>query len=147
MGKTAFFNETGLDKNEENPGAVGSAIDVAKMVIYALEAYPDVFENSGKVSYEFRSEAGKPNAMENTNTKLNGPFGVVFSKTGLTKLSGGNLTVVSEAVLDQRFVVVVLGSSLEGRFSDAAQMIESVRAYQSEKNELENKLAEINKNK
>ena len=54
----------------------------------------------------------------NTNTEITKLPQVLASKTGFTDLAGGNLAVVVDVGLNHPVVIVVLGSSKEGRFSD-----------------------------
>jgi D-alanyl-D-alanine carboxypeptidase len=61
------------------------------------------------------------------------------SKTGYTKLAGGNLLVVVDANQNEPVVLVVLGSSMTGRFDDIIRLTESAVQFfqlQSIKNQL-----------
>ena len=59
---------------------------------------------------------------QNTNKALDRIPGIVASKTGFTDLAGGNLAIALEAGPLRPIIVVVLGSTEEGRFDDVANL-------------------------
>jgi D-alanyl-D-alanine carboxypeptidase len=58
----------------------------------------------------------------NTNVSINQISGLLASKTGFTNLAGGNLAVVFDAGFMHPVVIVVLGSTVDGRFSDVVNL-------------------------
>ncbi len=68
--------------------------------------------------------AGETRAF-NTNEALGEIPGLLMGKTGFTDLAGGNLAVVFEAGPARPIVVVVLGSTREGRFADMRILVET----------------------
>ncbi|MDQ5957741.1 MAG: hypothetical protein QG665_65, partial [Patescibacteria group bacterium] len=54
------------------------------------------------------------------------------SKTGYTDSAGGNLVVALDAGLAQPVIVVVLGSSKDGRFTDVLALAKATVTYYSE---------------
>ena len=120
---TRFINETGLDVDENRSGGYGTAKEVAFLMRYALENNPDVIGATSKDSFTVSSLDGVVHTAKNTNTYLGKMPGVVASKTGFTDLAGGNLVVAADLGITHPVIVVVLGSTLEGRFSDVERLL------------------------
>jgi D-alanyl-D-alanine carboxypeptidase len=124
LSATYFLNVHGLDESETQAGAYGSARDIAKLFAYAVQTAPSVFENTSRADIRL-SEQNASTAAINTNEALPEIPGVVMGKTGFTDLAGGNLAVLFEAGLSERIVVVVLGSTRQGRFSDVQTLVDA----------------------
>jgi D-alanyl-D-alanine carboxypeptidase len=122
MTGASFRNSTGLDENGES-GGTASAYDVARLMGYALNSYPEIFSLSALPEASVSTEAGKLYRIANTNRALGGIPNVLASKTGFTDLAGGNLAVVFDAGIGRQFAVVVLGSTEEGRFEDVTKLV------------------------
>ena len=60
--------------------------------------------------------------IPNTNQSIEELFGAEGSKTGFTDIAGGNLGVIVDITVGHPVVLVVLGSSREGRFKDIATL-------------------------
>lgn len=129
MPETHFLNETGLDENEAQAGAYGSAFDVISMLEYSLTKYPDVLDATRESDITAYSASGYPHKVSNTNTIIGELPNVVASKTGYTDLAGGNLVVVIDPGLNRPVAIAVLGSSYEGRFTDVKALSEGVSKY------------------
>jgi D-alanyl-D-alanine carboxypeptidase len=125
--KTRYSNPTGLD--EEATGGVGSAEDMSKLLAYIWENEPKVLEYTNVASKAFVSEDNLVHVAENTNESVQHIPGLIGGKTGFTNLAGGNLAVIYDAGLNHPIVVVVLGSTIEGRFSDVETLVEATYAY------------------
>jgi len=133
MEQTYFLNESGLDVSENIAGAYGSAKDMAILFSYVLKNHPNLLEatiygvievNSSEVSHE----------VKNTNSIVDEIPGLVASKTGFTDLSGGNLVVAFEAGPMRPIIISVMGSSVDGRFSDVKKLVwESLLAIKNNK--------------
>ena len=54
---------------------------------------------------------------------------LIAAKTGYTELAGGNLVLAYGVGPGRQFATVILGSSFEGRFSDALKIYEATLAY------------------
>ncbi len=111
-------NLTGLDNQDGSASNVGSAEAIAKMFAYMYENYRDVFEFT-KFD-EVETEGGK---ITNTNRQTDRTFGIMASKTGFTYEAGGNLGVIVSPEPGRAFVIVVLQSTREGRFSDMQKIV------------------------
>ena len=55
--------------------------------------------------------------------------GFIGAKTGYTDLAGGNLVAMFYAEIGHPLVVVVLGSTKQGRFDDIRTLISAVRKH------------------
>lgn len=124
---TYFRNPTGLDISETEAGAYGTAREVAKLLQYLLDNYPEVLEETTRAESVVYNEAGEQHEAVNTNRVVDAIATVIASKTGYTTLAGGNLAVAFDAGMDRPVIVVVLGSSHQGRFSDVLALSEAAR--------------------
>jgi D-alanyl-D-alanine carboxypeptidase (penicillin-binding protein 5/6) len=126
---TTFTNPTGLDDVGGMYGGEGTALDMAKLTAYAWKNFPDTLADSAELHRTFTSEDGFVHEAKNTNKQVYSYPGLLGSKTGYTDYAGGNLAVVYDAGLDHPIVIVVLGSTLEGRFSDVKTLIDATAEY------------------
>ena len=112
-----FINPSGLDIDDETKASnFGNAISVAKLIELAYR------KDSYNLSHTTKSVF---NNIKNTNEIAeNLPF-LIASKTGYTDIAGGNLVTMYELVSGKRFVIVVLGSTKEYRFSDTKILLKS----------------------
>jgi len=125
--QTYFVNESGLD--EDNiAGGYGSAIDVSNMMKYILENKPEVVESTKHKSLEIKS-LNKVHLVKNTDLAIGDIPGLLASKTGYTNLAGGNLVIAFDASIGHQIVVVVLGSTLDGRFEDITKLVHASLEY------------------
>lgn len=106
-------NLTGLDNMDGTPSNVGSAEAIAKVFGYMYEHYRDVYEYT-KFD-ELDTDAG---TITNTNQTTKSTFGIIASKTGFTYAAGGNLAVIVSPEPGKAYVIVVMNSTKEGRFTD-----------------------------
>ena len=117
-----FFNPTGLDQSATTSGGYGSAKDVAGIISRLLKTHPELIEVTGAGKMTFDSNEAT-HVAQNTDEALPYIPSVVASKTGYTDLAGGNLAVILDAGLMHPVVLVVLGSSYDGRFSDMRALV------------------------
>ncbi len=128
-----FFNEHGLDKDADRGGAYGTAYDMALLFEYVIKNHPDLLEATKYKDLEIKSEE-KTYQAQNTNPFVNQIPNLIASKTGYTDLAQGNLVIAFDAGLNRPIIVAVLGSTQEGRFSDALKLTEaSLKYLQQEK--------------
>ncbi len=129
--KTHFFNATGLDINQKASGAYGSAYDVARLAAIFYNDHPDFFELTTRPDISITTNPstgrGKELTADATAVPLQSIPGFVAAKTGYTDLAGGNLVAVFDLEPGLTVIAAVLGSTLEGRFSDVATLIEATR--------------------
>ena len=124
LNQTYFLNPTGLDVSPNIAGAYGSAQDVAKMIRYVLKKYPKLLEVTGYKDLKTNSHFFK-----NTNKLVDDIPLLIAGKTGFSDLAGGNLAVVIDMGFEHPVIIVVLGSSEEGRFRDVKTLYEATLQY------------------
>ena len=126
---TKFFNEHGLDLNENNVGAYGSARDMATLFEYFIKKYPDALEATKYPDLILSDENGNAYNSINTNIITDKIPNLIASKTGFTDLAQGNLVIVFDAGLLHPVIISVLGSSQNGRFEDVLKLIDGTYKY------------------
>ncbi len=125
---TTFHNPTGLTEQKTVRGkkvtvASGhsTAKEVAHMLWKIIEKHPGLLETTQLAKVNF-SNGISAFAIDNTNKILN-EYPIVVGKTGFTEDAGGNLVVVlQKSPTAHAYVIVVLGSTQEGRFADVAAL-------------------------
>jgi D-alanyl-D-alanine carboxypeptidase (penicillin-binding protein 5/6) len=129
MTRSKFYNETGLDQNEKSAGAYGSANDIAKLFEYAISNNKDLFKATAKNSLTVTSKEGFIHNTSNTNEIVDSLPNLLAGKTGYTDIAGGNLAVVIDPSLNKPLTIVVLGSSVDGRFVDVQKLSDKTIEY------------------
>ena len=129
LSQTYALNGTGLDEDTKVSGGYGSARDVALLAGALLEAAPDISRSTTRSSVSVTSQTGMSHTLPNTNQGVVEVPGALLSKTGFTDLAGGNLVVVFDAGFGHPVAVVVLGSSVEGRFTDVNRLMDATFAH------------------
>lgn len=122
MNHTYFFNHTGLDMGSR-VGAIGSAEDMNTLSAFALASKPEIFQATIKEEMSLVSESGFNHDIKNTNTIIEKIPNLIFSKTGFTDISGGNLSIIFKNKNDHNIAVTVLASTFEDRFSDMEKIV------------------------
>ncbi len=125
--QTYYINESGLDEGNSS-GGYGSAIDVEKLMEYIVVNKPKLLEATKYPMLDI-SSFDKVHKAKNTNTETNTMPGLLASKTGYTDLAGGNLVVAFDSSVGKVIIVVVLGSTEQGRFSDVASLVKASLDY------------------
>ncbi|PIR70687.1 MAG: hypothetical protein COU46_00090 [Candidatus Niyogibacteria bacterium CG10_big_fil_rev_8_21_14_0_10_42_19] len=126
---TFFMSESGLDISETESGAYGTAWDVAKLTAYIMSHYPDLVRITVSEEIEVASLSGRTRSYKNTNLLAGAMPGLIASKTGFSNLAGGNLVIVSDVGFQKPVIIVVLGSSLAGRFNDVHKLYLATKQY------------------
>ena len=120
---SSFFNTTGLDIDISHPGAFATALDVNIMAMYALRAYPEIFNVTTQPEITLTSESGFTHTFKNTNIILDKIPNLILSKTGYTDAGGGSLAVIFKDQKGDDIAVTVLESTFEGRFTDMETLV------------------------
>ncbi len=128
LSNSRFFNEHGLDREEDRGGAYGSAKDMALLFEYTLQNHPQILEGTRYKNLKFES-AEKIYSAENTNAFVDQIPNILASKTGYTDLAGGNLVIAYDAGLNRPIIISVLGSTEEGRFEDTLKLVDASLKY------------------
>jgi D-alanyl-D-alanine carboxypeptidase len=114
---TYFFNPSGLDINEDLiSGGYGTATEITKLFAYIQKHYADILRPTTQKNVSLATESGATYNANNTNTLVDQIPNTTGSKTGYTKLAGGNLIMGFN--LNRPIIITVLGSTKEGRFTD-----------------------------
>ncbi|HMP67157.1 MAG TPA: hypothetical protein PKA60_00200 [Candidatus Paceibacterota bacterium] len=129
MNNSYFSNPTGLDKDANTAGAHGTARDVANLFEYTIKNYPHIMDQTKNESLKIISLNGYVHNIRNTNQSVGVLPNILASKTGFTDLAGGNLAVVIDPALNRPIVIVVLGSTNDGRFDDVKILSEKTIEY------------------
>ncbi|MBI4155792.1 MAG: D-alanyl-D-alanine carboxypeptidase [Candidatus Zambryskibacteria bacterium] len=122
-----FINENGLDEGNI-AGGYGSASDVANLLRHIIVNKPELLEATKYQSTTISSET-KKHLAKNTNEELGQIPGLIASKTGYTALAGGNLAIAFDASIGRPIIVVVVGSTEKGRFSDVQLLVNASLNY------------------
>jgi len=122
--QTYYTDETGLDEGPEVPGGFGSARDMAKLMAYLIGNRSDLIEATRYPSLTLTNLTDVHYRAKNTNEAIPDIPELLASKTGFTDLAGGNLLIAFDAGILHPIIVVVLGSSQKGRFSDIVTLVE-----------------------
>lgn len=127
LDETYFRNPTGLDLTETESGAYGSASDMAKLLAYIVVNHPELLEATTVDEEVVYNNNREVHQVQNTNRVVNNIPGLIGSKTGYTELAGGNLVIAFDAGMSRPVVIVVLGSTHQGRFADVLQLVQATR--------------------
>lgn len=125
--ETYFINESGLDEGSIS-GGYSSVIDVTKLLQYILENRPRLIEATKYHTLTINS-LEKSHIAKNTDDAIDQIPGLIASKTGYTDLAGGNLVVAFDASIGRPIIVVVLGSTEQGRFDDVSALVRASLEY------------------
>jgi D-alanyl-D-alanine carboxypeptidase (penicillin-binding protein 5/6) len=126
LSNTYFLNPTGLDLSDETSGAYGSAYDVARLAAAFMKKFPEYFALTAQEQVSI--EDGKRTlSAKATALPLRGIPGFIGAKTGYTDLAGGNLVAAFDVDIGHPLILVVLGSSEAGRFTDIETLISASR--------------------
>lgn len=123
LSQSYFTNATGLDVDGAKSGSYGSARDVAFLMEYLVLHHPEILEGTKDALRSVHNQEGLAFNAFNTNEVARDIPGIIGSKTGFTRLAGGNLVVAYDAGLNRPIVIAVLGSTREGRFSDVMALV------------------------
>ncbi len=113
LAQTYFLNPTGLDLSENMSGAYGSAKDISQLLLYAVKNHSSLMETTRLNIASINSRKFK-----NTDQIINELPGFIAGKTGYSDLAGGNLAIMIDKGYSHPFIIVVLGSTYDGRFTD-----------------------------
>ncbi|MBU0973975.1 MAG: hypothetical protein KKC20_25280 [Proteobacteria bacterium] len=121
MTQTYYLNESGLDATVAMSGGYGSAKDTTILLEYILREYPSLLDASAQEILTTNSDL-LTHQIQNTNQIVAKLPGVIASKTGWTDLAGGNLAMAFDIGIGHNIIIVLLGSSKEGRFTDMEKL-------------------------
>ncbi len=123
LSNTHFGNVTGLDIESVASGAYGTPRDMSILFEYILKNHPQLFTATAYEKVSVVSRDNITHRVANTNVGVAHVTGLIGSKTGYTDFAGGNLVVIVDIGIDHPVVIVALGSTRDGRFTDVEQLI------------------------
>lgn len=129
---TYFLNPSGLDESLTQAGALGSARDIAALFTYALRTNRELFAGTSREFATLGAMNMPKRDVHNTNDSLSNIPHIYMGKTGLTDLAGGNLAIAYDAGENQPVIIVVLGSTPDGRFADMEKLVTTTTLFLAE---------------
>lgn len=124
-----FVNGSGLteegNKSIEERNSLGSAYDVTKILNTIRTKYPDLAKITRVTDAMITTSSGKKIPISNTNKLLDSLDNIYMGKTGFTDDAGGNLAIILEKG-GQFYSIVVMGSTIDGRFDDVSYLAEGI---------------------
>jgi len=118
-----FTNLTGLDIEKNNTYEASNFLsteDLAKVFKYVFNEMPEIFEYTRFRA--IKTQDGKEIAI-NTNDDVENTYGLLISKTGYTEKAKGNLAAIINFSPNENYLIVVLQSGKESRFTDMQKLI------------------------
>lgn len=130
----SFSNPTGLDiESDSIGGGYGTVRDVALLFEHILSKHPDLLADTRHLTKDFVSDT-LLHPAKNTNPVVERIPNLLASKTGYTLLAGGNLAVALDRGNNNPVILVVLGSTFDGRFDDILRLASStIQTYNESK--------------
>jgi D-alanyl-D-alanine carboxypeptidase len=122
----SFTDPAGRDLNGAI-GGKGTVVDAARLFIAARASIPEILDATTKKRETVFASSGRISGVPNTNQSIESLSGAEASKTGYTDKAGGNLGVVVDVSIGHPVVIVVLGSTREGRFRDMSVLYNALR--------------------
>jgi D-alanyl-D-alanine carboxypeptidase (penicillin-binding protein 5/6) len=120
-----FYNPTGLDENAVQAGAYGSAQDVGYLMAYALHHDEEIIAPTRYPVFKVSSLDNLQHTVLNTDVIAKTIPSLLAGKTGYTELAGGNLAIAFDAGIQHPVIIVVLGSTYDGRFEDVKILVDA----------------------
>ncbi len=124
-----FENESGLDIDPGTAGGVGSARDVSMLFENLIKNHQNLLEITKYRKFKLTSDDGTAYYLTNTDEAITQISHIIASKTGFTKLAGGNLVIAYDPGFNHPVIITILGSSVSGRFADVITLASSTSAY------------------
>jgi D-alanyl-D-alanine carboxypeptidase len=129
LSQTHATNATGLDIDTTTAGAYGSARDIAVLAAGLLKKAPSIARATTLPAITVTSSQGTRHSFANTDVDVTHFPSLLLSKTGYTDLAGGNLVIVYDAGINHPIAIVVLGSTVDGRFADMRTLMSATLAH------------------
>lgn len=123
-----FNSASGLDYGNVI-GGEGTAFEYAKLFAKSYELIPDIMSYTISSKVNLNSNSQKIYQIPNTNKSASGITGLMASKTGFTDAAGGNLAILYEIEINKPIIIVVLGSTIDERFTDVQDLLEATNKY------------------
>jgi D-alanyl-D-alanine carboxypeptidase len=92
---------------------------------YILKKHPELFTSTTYAKLNAVSRDNITHRVANTNAGVEHVTGLIASKTGYTDIAGGNLVLIVDIGIDHPVAIAILGSTRDGRFTDAAALMKA----------------------
>lgn len=129
LSQTYALNGNGLDINTAISGGYGSAHDLARLAGALVAQAPAIAAATTQSSAQAISQGGTSFTVKNTDPIVATIPHLLLSKTGYTDLAGGNLALVFDVGIGHPIAIVVMGSSIKGRFTDGSALMAATLAH------------------
>ncbi len=129
LAQTYAVNGSGLDVSTSLASSYGSARDIARLAGALVEKAPEIAVATTETSAKAAAENGTRFTVNNTNPMVATIPRLLLSKTGFTDLAGGNLALVFDVGINHLVAVVVLGSTVNSRFTDSMTLVAAALAH------------------
>ena len=127
LGLNLYFTDpAGRDLNGKI-GGKGTVLEAAKLFSIARKNIPEILDATTKKRETVIANSGRISGVPNTNQAIETLPGAEASKTGYTEMAGGNLGVVVDISIGRPVVIIVLGSTKDGRFRDMSILYNALR--------------------
>ena len=123
-------NQTEVPK--QIPSAIGSAKEIAILFNSIFTSIPFLGEASIIPEAKFINWSGNTHITKNVNFALTEIPNIIAGKTGTTEESGGNVMIIMD-INGNRYVVVILGSTILDRYEDIKKLASSTQAFATSK--------------
>ncbi len=114
--------------SKQIPSAIGSAKEIAILFNSIFTAIPFLGTASIIPEATFVNLSGNTHVTKNINYSIFQIPHIIAGKTGTTEESGGNL-VIEINPNQKKYVIVILGSTIEDRYNDALKLASSTEAF------------------
>ena len=114
------------------PSDLGNAKEVSVLFNSIFASVPFIEQSSIIPEASFINWSGNTHTVKNVNLALTTIPNVIAGKTGTTEESGGNVIIV-ENINNNRYVILIMGSTIESRYEDLQKLSSSTQAFATSK--------------
>jgi D-alanyl-D-alanine carboxypeptidase (penicillin-binding protein 5/6) len=114
--------------SKEIPSAIGSAKEIAVLFNSIFTKIPFLGEASVVSDATFVNWSGNTHTIKNVNDSLSKIPHIIAGKTGTTEESGGNLVIIINPN-QQKYAIVIMGSTVEDRYIDAIKLATATELF------------------
>lgn len=113
---------------KQTPSALGSAKEIAVLFSSIFKEIPFLGKASIIPEATFLNLSGNTHKTKNVNYSIFQIPNIIAGKTGTTEESGGNLIIVVNTK-GHKYAIVLLGSTIEDRYTDALKLSSATEAF------------------
>ena len=114
------------------PSDLGNAKEGSVLFNSIFARVPFIEQSSIIPEASFINWSGNTHTVKNVNLALTTIPNVIAGKTGTTEESGGNVIIV-ENINNNRYVILIMGSTIESRYEDLQKLSSSTQAFATSK--------------